>query len=420
MILVNKLSILEVTEMNKLRDMRLLAASVALLVVSALPVHIAHGQDSVKIGFLGGFTGPIEGFTPGIFQGSESAVEHINSNGGVLGGRQIEIVTGDSACEPTAAANAADRLVNTENVSAIVGPNCSGATISAANNASIPGGVVIVSPSATSPAISTMDDNDLVFRSVPSDAYQGQSMAKLLLSKGIDNVAITYINNDYGKGFADAVASSFSSMGGTISASEAHEEGKADYRAEIGSLAGSGAEFLVVLAYANGSGQTIIRQALESGDFTRFAGGDGMPEQSLIDGIGAEELEGMIITRAGSPEGKGKDNFAMMWKEAGYDDSAYSPHAYDAAFMLALAIESKGNDDREGMVEALRSVSSPPGEMVYPGEWAKAMSILAGGGEVNYEGAAGNQDFDENGDVAGLIVEVNVQNGELVEVGPIM
>ena len=92
-------------------------------------------------------------------------------------------------------------------------------------------------------------------------------MAKLLLSKGIDNIAITYINNDYGKGFADAVSSSFTAMGGTVAANEAHEEGKADYRAEIGSLASSGAEILVVLAYANGSGQTIIRQALESGDF---------------------------------------------------------------------------------------------------------------------------------------------------------
>lgn len=401
---------------------KLLVATAAAVAISAVSVQFAHGDGhGVKVGFLGGFTGPIESFAPGIFQGAKSAVEHINASGGVLGGKPMELVSGDSTCaDATAAANAADRLINSENVSAVIGPMCSGATISAANNAGIPAGVVLVSPSATSPAISTVEDNDLLFRTVPSDAYQGESMAKLLLSKGIDNIAITYINNDYGKGFADAVSSSMAAMGGTVAISEAHEEGKADYRAEIGSLASSGAEILVVLAYANGSGQTIIRQALESGDFTRFAGGDGMPEQSLIDGIGAESLEGMIITRAGSPEGQGKDNFQMMWKAGEFADSAYAPHAYDAAFLLALAMQKKGNADRDGMSEALRSVASAPGEVIYPGEWDKALSVLAGGGDVNYEGAAGNQDFNENGDVAGLIVEVNITNGELVEIGPIM
>ena len=400
---------------------RILIAGAAMLAVSSLPVQVAHSDGhEVKIGFLGGFTGPIESFAPGIFQGAVAVADEINANGGLMDGHQMVLISGDSACDASGAANAADRLVNSENVAALVGPMCSGATISAANNAAIPAGVVIVSPSATSPAISTMEDNDLVFRSVPSDAYQGVSMAKLLLSKGIDNIAITYINNDYGKGFADSVSSAFESMGGTVAANEAHEEGKADYRAEIGSLASSGSEFLVVLAYANGSGQTIIRQALESGDFSRFAGGDGMPEQSLIDAIGAEALEGMIITRAGSPEGQAKDNFQMIWKEGGYEDSSYAPNAYDATFMVALAIEQKGNADREGMSDALRAISSPPGEMIYPGEWAKAKKILSEGGSINYEGAGGNQDFHDNGDVSGLIVEVNVQGGQLVEIGPIM
>ncbi len=408
--------------MLKLQSRKLIFASASVLAMLASPVQTAISDGhGVKLGFLGGFTGPIESFAPGIYQGATSAAEHINAEGGLLGGMPLELVTGDSTCgDVTAAANAADRLINSENVSAVVGPMCSGATISAANNAGIPAGVVLVSPSATSPAISELDDGDLLFRTVPSDAYQGESMAKLLLSKGIDNIAITYINNDYGKGFADAVSGSFTGMGGTVAASEAHEEGKADYRAEIGSLAASGSDFLVVLAYANGSGQTIIRQAIEGGDFTRFAGGDGMPEQSLIDGIGADNLEGMIITRAGSPEGQGKSNFEMMWKEGGFDDSAYAPNAYDATFLLALAMQKKGSADRDGMSEALRSVASAPGEMIYPGEWAKAAAILKEGGEVNYEGASGNQDFNDNGDVAGLIVEVNIQGGELVEIGPIM
>ncbi len=400
----------------------LTVATFTILFMSTVTIQSAYSDGHVvKLGFLGGFTGPIESFAPGIFQGAKSAADQISASGGLLGGKALELVTGDSTCaDVTAAANAADRLINSENLPAIVGPMCTPATISAANNAAIPGGVVIVSPSATSPAISDVDDSDLLFRTVPSDSYQGESMAKLLMAKGITTIAIAYINSDYGKGFADALANSYTALGGNVAAKVAYEDGKADYRAEIGSMASSGAEHLAVLGYANGAGQTIIRQSLESGDFANFIGGDGMPEQSLIDAIGAEALEGMIFTRSGSQEGQGKDNFAAISKEGGFDDSAYAPHAYDATFLLALAMEKKGNAEREGMSEALRAVASPPGMQVYPGEWDKALAALKQGEDINYEGAAGSQDFDENGDVAGVIVEVTVQGGQLVEIGPIM
>ena len=274
---------------------QLMAAVLALGLSSFV---LTASADSVKVGFLGGFTGPIESLTPGIGAGAELAASLVNENGGVLGGTSIEVVTGDTACvDANQATDSADRMVNSEGVVAIVGALCSGSTIAAANNVAIPGGVVMVSPASTSPAISEMDDNDLVFRTVPSDSFQGESLAKLLLSKGINTIAVTYINNDYGKGFADALASVYTSMGGTVAASEAHEDGKADYRPEVGALAATGAEHLVVLGYADGAGQTIIRQAIESGDFSNFVGGDGMVGDSLISGIGADALEGMILTR---------------------------------------------------------------------------------------------------------------------------
>ena len=327
---------------------KLTVATFTILFMSTVTVQSAYSDEhAVKLGFLGGFTGPIESLAPGILQGAQMVADQISASGGMLGGKDLELVTGDSTCaDVTAAANAADRLINSENLPAIVGPMCSGATISAANNAAIPGGAVIISPSATSPAVSDVDDNDLLFRTVPSDSYQGESMAKLLMAKGITTIAITYLNNDYGKGFADALANSYTALGGKVAANEAHESGKADYRAEIGSLASSGAEHLAVLGYADGAGQTIIRQALEGGDFTNFIGGDGMLAQSLIDAIGAEALEGMIITSAGSSEGQGKDNFEAMWKAEGLDVPVYAPQAYDATFLLALAMEKKGNAER--------------------------------------------------------------------------
>ncbi|MFG6665548.1 ABC transporter substrate-binding protein [Halomonas sp. HNIBRBA4712] len=391
---------------------------VAAIAASSLALA-ATAQAEVKIGFLGGFTGGIESLTPPIFEGAQLAVAQINEQGGILDGQTLSMPSGDTTCsDASAASNAADRMVNSENVTAIVGALCTGATIAAANNAAIPGGVVMVSPASTAPAVTELDDNDLVFRTVPSDAFQGQMLARLLLDKGIDVVAVTFVNNDYGQGLADAFSAAFEEGGGEITASLAHEDNRADYRSELGSLSAGGADTLVVLAYADTSGQTVLRQAYESGMFTQYVGADGMVGDSLVEAIGADVLDGMIATRPGSPELPGTEIFETAAADAGFDPSAvFAAQAYDAAFLLALAIEQNGSAEREGLSEALRSVASAPGEVILPGEWEKAVELIAAGTEINYEGASGSHEFDENGDVPGVVVEMAVEDGRFVTKG---
>lgn len=373
----------------------------------------------VTIGFLGGFTGPIESLTPPIFNGAKLAVEEINAQGGVLGGK-LNIVSADGACDSTAAANAADKLVNSEHVTAIVGGLCTGETIGGFNAAGKPGNVVFVSPASTSPALTTLDDNDLVFRTTPSDALQGVKMAKLLISKGIEDVAVTYVNNDYGKGLNDAFTAAYKADGGTIDADVAHEDSKADYRAELGQLAGSGAQTLVILAYANSSGHTILQQAVESGNFNTYVGGDGMVGSALLEGIDPSALDGLIATRAGAPSGAGTAAFNKLAADAKVDpNGTYVPQAYDAAFLLALAIEKNGNAGRDGLSQALRDVASAPGEKILPGDWSKAVADIKAGKDVDYEGAGGALDFDKAGDVDGIINYLIVKDGEFVDQGPI-
>ncbi len=391
----------------------------AMAIAASSVAFVGAAQAEVKIGFIGGFTGPIESLTPPIFDGARLAVQQINEQGGILGGQELAMPNADTTCsDASAASNAADRMVNTEQVTAIVGALCTGATVAAANSAAIPGNVVMVSPASTAPAVSELEDNDLVFRTVPSDAFQGEILAKLMLEKGFDDVAVTYVNNDYGRGLAEAFTAAFEAGGGTVAENLAHEDGRADYRSELGSLSASGTDTLVVLAYADGSGQTILRQAYESGMFNQYAGADGMVGSSLVDAVGADALEGMIATRPGSPELPGTDIFGQAAEEAGFDPSAvFAAQAYDAAFLLALAIEQNGNAEREGLSEALRSVASAPGEVILPGEWEKALELLEAGEEINYEGASGSHEFDDNGDVPGVVVEMAVEGGEFVGKG---
>ncbi len=390
----------------KMHKIAMAAACSALLAGTA--------SADVSVGSLMGFTGPIESLTVGINASAEMAFKEVNAAGGVVGGNMINLVTADTTCvDASAAAAAADRLVNSDKVAAIVGALCSGATIAAANSAAIPNQVVMISPASTSPAITGLDDNDLVFRTAPSDARQGSVLASVLKKRGVSKVAVTYINNDYGKGFNDAFVSAFKSMGGKVTGSQAHEDGKADYRAEIANLAAGGGELLVVLAYLDGSGQTIIRQAIEEGDFSRFVGGDGMVGQSIVDAIGGG-LEGMVATRPGGSS-DGASRFTKMAGEAGLKiDGAFQAEAYDAAALIALAMQFKGNVSRNGMARAVREVANAPGEVILPGELGKALKIIANGGQVNYEGATGVE-FNEAGDPPGSYLVMEVAGGKFVE-----
>ena len=392
--------------------------TLAVAASSLLAAAPAMAQDTgATIGFIGGFTGPIESLTPPIFAGAELVVKQVNEQGGILGG-EFKLVSADGACDATAAAAAADRVINTDNVTAVVGALCTGETIGAFNGSGLSGNVVFISPASSAPALTTLEDNDLVYRTTPSDALQGVKLAELLIAKGVMDIAVTYVNNDYGKGFADALSAAYTAGGGTIAANVAHEEGKADYRAELGNLTAS--QNLVILAYANASGNTILRQAVESGNFTTYVGGDGMVGDDLLTGIDTAAVEGMIATRAGAPAGDATTTYTDLATTAGIEASAtYAPQAYDAAFLLALAIEKNGSASRDGLSTALRDVASAPGEKILPGEWTKAVELIKAGTDIDYDGAGGALDFDAAGDVDGIIVEHAVEGGKFVEKGEI-
>jgi len=315
------------------------------------------------------------------------------------------MVLGDSACDPKVAVDTGNKLVNVEQVVGIVGPSCSGATNGMVQAVTIPAGVVVISDSATAPSITDLDDKDTVFRVAPSDAYQGLAIAKLVTQAGIKKVAVTYSNDDYNAGIAKVFVEEFAKMGGTVTGNQAHEPNKASYRSELATLSEGGPEALALFAYYGSSGITIIKNSLENGLFGKFYAADGMFDISVIDQIGADNLRGNItITQASSDfDDASFKAFAEEYKKTGGDPAApYAAHGYDATFLLAMAIEKAGSADRTKIAAALREIANAPGEVIRPGEWAKAKELIDAGKDVNYEGASGNVDFDANGDVGGV------------------
>jgi len=385
---------------------KLLLASVAM---SAF-VGAASAQD-IKIGILLGFTGPLESITPGMAAGAELAIAEVNAAGTLMGGTGTVIsVRADSTCVDAAAATAAaERLVTTDGVSAIMGADCSGVTGAVLQNVMRPNGIGMISPSATSPGLSTAEDDNLFFRTAPSDARQGVVMTQVLMDRGITTVALTYTNNDYGKGLADAFAAAYVEAGGTVTVSIPHEDGKADYSAEVANLASAGGEVLVVAGYTDQGGKGIIQSALDTGAFDTFVLPDGMVGQQLVDDLGAD-LNGSFGQYPGT-DSEGAAIFQGMATEAGFDGTgAFAPESYDAAALIMMAMAAAGSADSAEWTTRVLDLANAPGEPILPGELARALELIAAGTDIDYIGATAVELIGP-GESAGNYREIEIMDG---------
>ena len=389
---------------------KLLLASTATLAMTGAAFAAGHGEE-VKIGVILGFTGPIESLTPNMADAAELAMTEINESGMFLDGKTLTPVRADSTCIDNAAATAAaERLVTTDGVVAIMGADCSGVTGAVLSNVAVPNGIPMISPSATSPALSTAEDNGLFFRTSPSDARQGEVLAAILADKGITEVAVTYHNSDYGKGLSDSFIASFEANGGTVTLNAPHDADKGDYSAEIGALAAAGGEVLAVLSYADSGGNGIIQASMDLGAFDTFMMGDGMFADSLMEDFG-NDMEGSFGAVPWS-EGDGADAFAAVTEAAGINgDSSFTRESYDAAALIALAMMAGGEATSEAVAANVLNVANAPGEPILPGELGKALEILANGGEIDYVGAT-NVELIGPGEAAGTYREYTVTDGD--------
>lgn len=389
-----------------MRNLLFAAAAAALMTPPAL------AADAVPVGSVGAITGPIPDLIAPIVAARNVAAADINAQGGLLDGRDMKLIAADGQCDPKVAVDAAGKVVNVDQVVGVLGGSCSGATNAIAQAVTVPAGIPLISDSATAPSISELDDNGLVFRTAPSDAYQGHALAQVVRGQGIDRVAVTYANDDYNAGIAKVFVEAFENLGGEITASQVHEPNKANYSSEIVTLSAGGPQALVVFAYYGGSGITIIKNALETGAFDQFFGAEGMVNQAVIDQLGADTLRDRIWLTKGAtdPGNPGYQSFAESYSAAtDYDpQEVWAAHGYDATFLMALAIEKAGSTDSRAIANALTELNEPGGEVVGPTEWKKAKALIADGSAINYEGASGSVDFDENGDVPGTYAVATV------------
>ena len=386
--------------------------------MAALPV--ARAADDIKIGLLFDVTGPVANFVPPMLDAVKLAVDQVNAQGGILGGRRLATVVADTQGTPETAVDAANKLVKVEHVPIVIGPLLSGTTLAAARSVFVPAGVIQISPTATTAELTTLKDNDWVFRLAPSDAYQGLVLAHLVATRGLKRVALTYADDDYAAGIADTFRTAYLRLGGRLTADLKHQENKATYEAELAILAKGKPQALVLIAFAGAGGITMVKEALAGGFFTRFIGTDSLRDDLLIKEVGADKLKAALFTSPTSPPvtpsvEKFESAYAAAYQTT--KDKLFIRQAYDASFLAALAIEKAGSLDRRKIRDGLRALCTPGGDVIGPAEWQRAVSLLKAHKRISYEGASGNCNFDKNGDVAGVIGEFVVEGGHYKQVG---
>tara|TARA_B100001063_G_scaffold194639_1_gene186182 strand:- start:171 stop:1349 length:1179 start_codon:yes stop_codon:yes gene_type:complete len=370
--------------------------------------------DNVKIGIILGFTGPIESLAPVMAKSAEMAIDEVNKSGKFSHGK-IDSVRGDSTCVDAAAAQAAaERLITSEKVNAIMGADCSGVTTAVLKNVAMPNGIVMISPSATSPALSNEPDNGLFFRTAPSDARQGEVIADLLIEKGYKTAALSHTNNDYGKGLAASIEKNFTSKGGKITITASHEDGKADYSAEVAALAQAGGDILIVAGYLDQGGKGIIQASLDSDAFSKFFLPDGMIGDALPKAIGPD-LNGSIGSVPGT-DSPGAAKYSELANKAGFKSGPYGPESYDGAALIMLAMEKSKSTKSNVFKNSIMDIANAPGEKIFPGELGKALSLIKAGKDIDYVGATALE-LVGNGESSGSFAEILIENQKTNKVG---
>jgi neutral amino acid transport system substrate-binding protein len=367
-------------------------------------------KDTLRLGALLPITGDLSSIGAPMIKSIDFLVETVNKCGGVLG-KPITYIKEDDRTDPPAGAEAMTKLVKVDNVGAVVGSFASSVS-TAALAISVPNKVVQISPGSTSPVFTERakkgEFNGYWYRTAPPDTYQALALANLAYKKGARKVATLVINNDYGVGFEKSFVAAFEKLGGTIvnkNKPTRYDPKATTFEAEAKGAFGSKPDAVAAILYPD-SGGAVIKAAFEQGltkdvkilltdgvkteDFPKLIGNT--PEGKLI-------LAGALGTVPGA-DGKSLDTFTKAFKEkTGQDLGAFVPHSYDAAALIAIAAEAAKDGTGEGIKSKIREVANAPGQEV--SDVCEAIKLVKDGKDIDYQGASGNVDLDEYGDVKG-------------------
>lgn len=331
--------------------MRVLFSSL-FLALALFAVGCQNKSDKIVVGNFGSMTGSEATFGISTRDGIILAVEEWNKAGGLLG-KQIELKAYDNQGKPEEARLSVEKLINIDNVVAVLGEVAStrslaGAPVAQQNK------VPMISPSSTNPAVT--QKGDYIFRVCFIDPFQGEVMAKFAFNNlKLKKAAILRDSkSDYSMGLANYFIKTFTALGGEIVGDEKYVSGDVDFKAQLTNLKSKGPEFLYVPGYYTEVG-LIARQAREQGIKAPLMGGDGWDSDKLTE-IGGAAMEGSYFSNHYTQEDPRPEvqNFIKNYQARfGTKPDALAASGYDAARILFEAIKSTNSIEGQKIRDAL-------------------------------------------------------------------
>ena len=393
-----------------------------------------YDPSTIILGTLLPASGALATYGPPIDAAVELAVEEINQAGGVFG-RTLAVVSCDSGTDVEQAKLAATHLAEVAKVPAVVGAAASSITIEVFTKVAKQQGMLMISPASTSPALTNLPDDGLLWRTAPSDAIQGQAIAEYLLAEGFRNVAIILRDDAYGTGLRDAI---FDNLCGEafncddddhlFTRSYGADTEADDQSSAIIDMGAQGFQpDVIVLIGFTEDGIAFMNLAQKSG-YKRFVLTDGTKSNDLIAGVPADVTCQAIGTAPAAPQGTAYQTFALRyesrWKE---EPGAFNAHAYDATYLLGYAMAAsytEGAVTGAELAAGLARLSSGVGVEAGSGPWNATIQQLRNNPEatVDFNGASGALNFNNQTGEALSSIEgwyFNLVKGEVESLGVI-
>ena len=347
-----------------------LVVAAAIAIAAIAFVTVEKKPEEIKVGAILPLSGDLSAYGKYVQRGIELAAEEINANGGI-GGANITVLYRDNEGKSDKTVSVMNALIAEDKVPVVIGAVVSENTLAVCPIAEKKK-VVLISPTSTSSKLS--DYKNYVFRTCPSDIYQGKALSDVIFDLKPEGarVAVMFVDNDYGVGLKDAFVKSYQERG-EIVAVEAHKEGDTEFTGVLSAIKDKNPDVVVLITYAK-EGAAIVKQGREEGLDVAWVGSDGIKSNAFIEQAG-KDAEGVKATYPISMVSESvTENFVKLYR-AKYGTGSIDTdvtYGYDTMHVVAEAIE-KGGYDAEDISDALR--------------------------EIRYHGVCGAKKFDENGDV---------------------
>ncbi|MFT7597241.1 MAG: ABC-type branched-subunit amino acid transport system substrate-binding protein [Acidimicrobiales bacterium] len=350
-------------------------------------------EETLVIGYVLPQTGALSAIIDALVKPSEMAVEEINAAGG-----NVSLIPGDSGTDVNIASATVDALIN-DDVSVILGPAGTSVTLGVIDK--ITGsGIVECSGSTTGSVFSTYDDGGFYFRTSPPDSIQGPVLADLMTDDGVSSVGVIYRNDEYGVGFNESLVAGLEANGVTVAAQVALDPSATSFDAEIGEIAAAGVDSIVLITFAEGA--AVMQGMIEAGvgpDDVAVYVTDGFKDAVTAEGVNPDDLsvlEGVRGTAPSAAPADGEPGFLDRLEAfAPGTPTIFSGHFYDCVNVMALAALAAGSIDSADIVGEMLTVTNDGEECI---SYEACATILAAGGDINYQGASGLVDLNDVGE----------------------